>query len=149
MAGDHIDDLMKLFIFQLLTREEIEGVLSVFNEKIYPAETVIFSEGERGDTMYVVTAGAVKIFKVDNKQEKEIAVLGAGDFFGEVTLFDYAFRTASAKTLEGTSLLAVRRDTFNDFFLRNSTISSKMLFQMMAEMSRRVRKSITPSLVFF
>ena len=92
----------------------------------------------------LVKRGEVKIMRTELEHEKELALMHAGDFFGEVTLFDYALRTAAALTVQDTVLLEISRNNFNRLFKNNPRIVAKLLYQMMTEMSRRLRRRNNP-----
>ena len=139
-----MDDLKNLFLFELLTMEEIEAVSAAFKRQEYEAGAKIFLEGDKGNALYVIISGEVKIVKGEGGAETELIRLAGGDFFGEIALFEYVTRTASALAVELTSLLEISRDNFNDFFAKKPDISAKLLYQMMGEMARRLRRSSSP-----
>src|SRR5258708_23245077 len=62
----------------------------------HPAGTVLFREGDRGATMYVMRSGKVKIWKHISDTELTLAVLGPGEFFGEMALLEGLPRSAGA-----------------------------------------------------
>ena len=66
-----------------------------FRRRFAPGE-VIFREGEAGDVAYIVEEGRVEISSLVNGRKHVMAVLGAGDLFGEMALIDQNERTASA-----------------------------------------------------
>lgn len=139
-----LENLKELFLFQLLSKDEIKEIVDIFYEKVYAAGTKIFSENDKGDTMYIIKSGSVKITKQKDGEEQEIITLMPGDFFGEVALFDYVFRTATATAVEETAVLEVQREQFNKLFSQKPHTVAKILYQMMCEMSRRLRRTIPP-----
>lgn len=145
MDEETLELLKEFFLFQLLTKEELKEVSSIFYEKTYASGTKIFSENDKGSTMYIVKTGAVRIVKQEGEGEKEIITFMPGDFFGEIALFDYVFRTASAIADEETTVLEIQRDQFNKFFSEKPHLVAKILYQMMCEMARRVRRVISPT----
>jgi len=72
-----------------------------------PGDQVI-GEGERGDSLYIITHGLVKVYKKGHEDEP-IAELSAGDFFGEMALLGTQVRTANVKSVRPTTLLRLRR----------------------------------------
>lgn len=138
------NELRELFLFQLVTMEELKEVVAICREKMYAAGMKIFAEKDKGETICIIKTGSVKITKNEGGKEKELITLSQGDFFGEVALFDYVFRTASAITLEDTTIMEINRAEFNKFFSQKPQIAAKILYQMMTEMSRRLRKKDTP-----
>src|SRR5678815_5611805 len=77
-----------------------------------PAGAVIFRQGDAGDDMFVISHGRVSLSIGVAGHEREITVLGPGDFFGELSLLANLRRTATAVATADTTLLTVRRETF-------------------------------------
>jgi CRP-like cAMP-binding protein len=65
-------------------------------ERVYSKDTMIFAEGEPGEELYIIKKGAVKIVKVAHNNEVLLAVLKAGDIFGEMAVLEAEPRAASA-----------------------------------------------------
>ena len=140
---DEIDfnELKKLFLFQLFADTDIAQVLTYFTRREYMAGSMVFGEHDHGESMYVILAGAVKIARAAGET---IAELHEGDFFGEVALFDYALRTASATAMEDGVILEITRNEFNKLFSTSPALAARFLYQMMTEMSRRLRRKNSP-----
>jgi CRP-like cAMP-binding protein len=80
--------------------------------RAYAKDTMIFSEGENGQELYIIQKGAVKIVKIVQDREVLLAVLHAGDIFGEMALLESKPRAACAIAFEDTILTAVNRENF-------------------------------------
>jgi CRP-like cAMP-binding protein len=137
----NINELKKLFLFQLFSDTDLAQALTYFTRREYFAGSAVFNEHDRGESMYVILQGSVKIVKVSGET---IAELHEGDFFGEVALFDYALRTASAAAFEDSVILEITRNEFNKLFSTSPGLTAKFLYQMMTEMSRRLRRKNNP-----
>jgi len=74
--------------------------------------SLIFRQGDAGDQMFLIGDGRVRLFLEAEGYQKEFAVLGPGEFFGELSLLGDAPRTATAEALEDTILLPISRDVF-------------------------------------
>jgi CRP-like cAMP-binding protein len=83
----------------------------VFN-RVYPKDCMLFCEGESGEELYIIQKGAVKLAKIVNNNEVLLAVLKAGDIFGEMALLESKPRAASAVAYEDCQVLAVNRANF-------------------------------------
>jgi len=81
--------------------------------RVFPIESMIFCECQPGSELYIIQKGQVKITKMVDNNEVLLAVLKAGDMFGEMALLENKPRSASAIALEGSQLLAVNRQNFN------------------------------------
>jgi len=69
------------------------------------AGDIVIGESERGDALYIITHGVASVYKGD----KEVAILGDGDFFGEMALLGDQVRTATVKAKHPSTLLRLRR----------------------------------------
>src|SRR6185295_5451737 len=100
------------------------------DELSVPKGATIFRQGDPGDSMFVIERGRVHIVLPCEGQDASIAVLGAGDFFGELSLLSDAPRTATAEALEDTTLVVVRRDVFAMMMQDDLEIVFRMLHTM-------------------
>jgi len=78
----------------------------------YPAGHSLFKDGELGKEMFVVQSGKVKIHKTVRDVDKTLAVLGPGEFFGEMSILNNKPRSASATVEEPARLLVIDPKTF-------------------------------------
>ena len=80
--------------------------------RTYPKNTMIFSESEPGSELYIIQKGRVKISKIVNNNEVLLAVLKAGDIFGEMAILENKPRSASAIAYDDVVMLAVNKANF-------------------------------------
>src|SRR5262245_26267095 len=99
-----------------------------------PAGTTIFRQGDAGDDMFVISSGHVSLRVGVAGHEREMAVLGPGDFFGELSLLANLPRTATAVATADTTLLTVRRETFALMMQDELDV----VFRMMDALGRRL-----------
>lgn len=78
--------------------------------KNFPANEILFSQGEIGDTAYVIEKGRILIYLSKDTEDFPLNILGEGEIFGEMAILDNQVRSASAKTLEPCSLILVTKD---------------------------------------
>ncbi len=95
--------------------------------KEFPKSTVLFREGESGKEMYVLQTGRVVITKKVRDEQKTLAVLGPGEFFGEMALISNKPRNATATVAEAARLLVIDPKTFEGMIRGNSEISVRMI----------------------
>ncbi len=69
---------------------------------------IVIGEGEKGDSLYIITHGLVSVYK-DGHEDEPITELRDGDFFGEMALLDTQVRTANVKSIKPTTLLRLSR----------------------------------------
>jgi CRP/FNR family cyclic AMP-dependent transcriptional regulator len=97
-----------------------------FGKKI-PAGTVLFNEGDRGEEMYILQSGRVKISKRIRGVEKTLATLEKGEFFGEMAILNDKPRSASAETIEECEMLMIDRKTFDALIRGNAEIAVRFI----------------------
>lgn len=104
--------------------------------KVYANGETIVRQGDEGSCMYVIQQGKVEIVKKDSGRELRIAVLEAGDFFGEMAIFEHETRSATVKALGEASILTVDRKTL----MRRIQEDPTLAFNLLETMSGRIRR---------
>ena len=92
-----------------------------------PAGTILFHDGERGETMYVLQSGRVRVFKEVAGEQKTLALLGPGEFFGEMAILNDKPRTASAEVIEDARVLIINAQTFGSMVVQNAEIAVRLI----------------------
>ncbi|TFG63989.1 MAG: Crp/Fnr family transcriptional regulator [Spirochaetales bacterium] len=100
--------------------------------RTYPKNTMIFSEAQPGQELYIIQKGSVKITKIVNDSEVLLAVLKQGDIFGEMSLLENKPRSASAIAYDDATLLAVNKANFERMVASQPQIITR-LTQLLAE----------------
>jgi CRP/FNR family transcriptional regulator, cyclic AMP receptor protein len=103
--------------------------------KEFPKGTVLFREGEPGKEMYVLQSGKVAISKKVRDVEKVLALLGPGEFFGEMAIISNKPRNASAAVEEDARLLMIDPKTFEAMIRGNSEIAVRMIKKLAERLS--------------
>ena len=103
----------------------------------HPSGTVLFREGDRGQTMYVIRSGKVNISRRIADSEITLAVLGPGEFFGEMALLEGLPRSAGATVVEEALLIELEQGAFATLVRRNSEIAVRL----MRRLSSRLREA--------
>ena len=108
---------------------------------------VIFVEGEPGDRLYVIVEGKVTLgHGAGDGRETLLAVLGPGEMFGELSLFDPGRRTATATALTDAVVLGLGRDSLRPWLTGRPEVAEKLL-QALAQRLRRTEDAMA-DLVF-
>jgi CRP-like cAMP-binding protein len=92
----------------------------------YPAGTTMFHQGEDGDWVYVIQSGLVEIRREFKGQDCLLAVLGGGDFFGEMAVINERPRSATAIIRADAQLLAIERGFFLELFHKDAEIAGRI-----------------------
>ncbi len=116
--ADLQDILSTIPIFSFLGRNELAAVQELFVESTHQKGDVICHLGDEGDTFHVVLDGELEVL-VGEKEDKVIAVLKRGDFFGEMALLQGGKRTATVSCARRVRLMTLDRTSFNSLFLKN------------------------------
>ncbi len=93
----------------------------------YPAGQVLFRDGDEGDVMYVIQSGRVRIYTEVRDREKQLGILGPGDFFGEMAILNKKPRTATAAIFEDAKLLVIDPQTFGAMIVSNTEIAVRLI----------------------
>ncbi|MCZ7685156.1 MAG: cyclic nucleotide-binding domain-containing protein [Sandaracinaceae bacterium] len=88
---------------------------------------VLFREGEAGDTMYVIQSGSVRISKSVKGEDKTLAILGPGEFFGEMAILNAKPRNATAVVEDPAKVLVLGARTFEQMLVSNAEIAVRMI----------------------
>src|SRR5512146_32375 len=115
MSVDQIGQLLRVEMFSSLKEHALQRLAPITHEEAYPAGTYIFRHGDVGDKLYLILDGRVRIARhIQGVGEEALAVLGAGQVFGEMALLDEAPRSADAKAHDRCRLLVITKDAFDD-----------------------------------
>lgn len=104
--------------------------------RLYRENEVIFKQGDVGNTMYIVQVGEVEIIQRKGSNEFCLAALREGDFFGEMAIFGYPIRQATARaTGDGASVISLEKKTF----LKRLHYDASLAFNMLKSMADRIQ----------
>lgn len=128
--------LRKVPFFAALSAEEVRELSGRLVPRRFGSGQVIFHLGDPGGLLYIILSGKVKIARTTaDGQEALLAILGAGDFFGELALLDDAPRSATAEAIEPAETLTLHRDEFVRFMANNPEFA----YHVMHTLARRIR----------
>jgi CRP/FNR family transcriptional regulator, cyclic AMP receptor protein len=138
VALSPLEVLKRVPLFESLPETELAHFAELTREKTYPKGSVILFENDRGDSLYLVASGQVKVVLIgEDGREVILSVLGSGTFFGEMALIDDAPRSAHVIAMEDSTLLVLRREDFQAR-LRSSP---EVAISLLRELSRRLRRA--------
>ncbi len=114
--------LKKIPLLQGLTEQQHMSIVDHIKMEYFPVAYMIFEKGAQGNALYLIKSGQVKI--VD--EGKELAVLGEGDFFGEISLLESAARMANAITLSDCEIFVLQSEDFQLLLEKEPEIALKV-----------------------
>ncbi len=98
----------------------------------------LFAEGDQGDRLYVIVEGKIKLGRTSGDgRENLLAILGPGEMFGELSLFDPGPRTATATSVGDSRLIGLGHDDLEPWLLRHPEVAQKLLNAL----ARRLRRT--------
>ncbi len=137
-----IELLRKIHLFETLTAEELEKIAKVCIRENHAKDTIIFFEGDPGNRCYVIVKGDVRISKfIPNIGEEALAVLKAGDYFGEMALIDNFPRSAHAIANTEIEVLAVSKTDLDKILITDHDLGYKLLWAFTKTLSKRLRET--------
>ena len=136
------EDKVDLFRERGLSAAEMKLLATFSSEERFREGSMMFREGDRGDKLYIVLDGRVRISKfIPGVGEEALTVLDRGDFFGEMALIDDKPRSADAKAHEGdATVLSIDRATLNEILSMDPHASLQFLNLLCRMISRRLRE---------
>jgi serine/threonine protein phosphatase PrpC len=136
-AMNNIALMRKVFLFRDLPLREILLILSkVWTFSVVEGDEVLH-EGDYSDVMYVILDGNFKV----RQKDVEIAVLGVGDHFGEMSLLHESPRSASVLCSKSGELLALERRVFERLIKKNTHLGVRLLAKISAQLCRRLERA--------
>jgi len=124
--------------FPGISQLEIDELVLRSQVKTYPEKTVLCREGKLETRFYILLDGQVDVTKtINNTEERQLKVLEAGDFFGEMAIIHNAPRGATVTASGPVTVLEIEKENFDRVIQRSSTISVAMV----REISRRLREN--------
>jgi CRP/FNR family cyclic AMP-dependent transcriptional regulator len=139
-GGELVDDdiVRRAPLFTALDDEAAASLRSTMTEVRLGRSEVLFAEGDRGDRLYVILEGKIKLGRTSGDgRENLLAILGPGEMFGELSLFDPGPRTATATSVGESRLIGLGHDDLQPFLLRNPEVAQTLLHAL----ARRLRRT--------
>jgi uncharacterized membrane protein len=131
------DLLGNIALFESLTDEDLGSLSKRLTTQDYPAGGVIFNQGDEGSSLFIIEQGAVEISYGEGKAKVCLSTLFPGQYFGELSLFDGAPRSATATAIKDSHLIRLDRTDMVDFVDKNPAAALRII----AEMSERMRQT--------
>jgi CRP-like cAMP-binding protein len=134
-AMESLFHLRGIPLFAGLDAEQLLVVADIATQARFSAGETIFEEGSAGEHLYLITEGTVEVVAAG----EQVAVLAAGECFGEMAVLDHTVRSATVRALADTTALAIAREDFGELLDLHPALARSV----MTVLSRRVRASLT------
>ena len=148
--SDEAQHLSQIPMFKQLDFQELENLAKSVDQVTYKAGEDVFHGHDRGDALYVVESGSIRVWVRDEDvQDITLSELKPGDFFGELSVFDGGERSANATAIVDTVLHRLSRQDFQDFLVKYPEAAVDVIREIGARMrqtnalvSKRVTRNI-------
>ena len=122
--SDKAESLSRVTFFKRLEPDELEHLATRVEQVTFAANETIFNENDKGDALYVIDSGSVRIWVIDEDAEPvTLSELNDGEFFGELAVLDRGQRSTNATAIVDTSLHRLSSDDFQQFLLQHPEAS--------------------------
>ena len=129
--------LANIPLFESLIPTDLDALSRRLEQAEYGDGDVIFRQGDQGSSLFIIEDGAVEISYGEGRGRITLATLFAGQYFGELSLFDGSPRSATATAARGSRLMRLDREDLVDFINRNPAAALRII----SEMSERLRQT--------
>lgn len=137
-------------LFSDLSPAQLDSIGAHMTMRTVEKGEMIIRQGEVADTIFIIIAGRVKVYmsdEPDTPREVIVSTLGAGDFFGELSLFDQEPRAANVAALERTHVQTLSHETFQRVIEESPDIARKVMATMAARLRHADRQIGTLALM--
>src|SRR5436190_8899305 len=136
--SEEAQSLSRVPLFKRLEAHELEHLAEEVDQVNYKAGETIFNEHDRGDALYILEEGAVRIWVYDEDvKDVTLAQLKPGDFFGELAVLDRGERSSSATAITDIHLHRLSSDDFQKFLIDHPDAS----IDVICEIAQRMRQT--------
>jgi len=134
-------EISRMTLFRGFDEQSIELLDLFFKDNAYPVDTMIVQQGVLQKRFFMLVAGEVEVQREIDGQILKIAEIQAGQFFGEINLFDPGVATASVISLTPIKTLEISNDDFRTFITRRPDVAADFTFQLAQTIARRFRNN--------
>lgn len=137
----NLDSLKQKCLFKGLSDEDLKKVASVLREKFYPKGTIIWEEDSVEQGLQIIEHGKVRVTKRTKEgQRQTLAQLGAGKFFGELSLLDGRNHSAEMEAVDDTKVLVISRADMAIFLEEDPHIAFSIVREIAIDISKLLRQ---------
>ena len=133
--SNEAEGLSRVSLFKRLEPNELEQLAEAVDQVEFTADETIFNEQDKGDALYVVDSGSVRIWVLDEDVKPvTLAELKPGEFFGELAVLDRGARSTNATAITDTKLHRLSSDDFQKFLLDHPDAAIDVICEISARM---------------
>jgi CRP-like cAMP-binding protein len=134
-------EISRMTLFRGFDASFIKLLDLFFQENNYAPDTHLVNSGSLQNTFYLIFAGEVEVYHMVDGNKAVLSTLSAGQFFGEMNLFDPGLATASIVTLTPVRTLEISNDKFSYFIQHKPELAADFTFQLAETIVKRFRNT--------
>jgi CRP-like cAMP-binding protein len=139
MVNDNF--LRDVALFSNLEDKQLTLIKGLLREANYSPGTHIIDEGTIAESVFIIVSGKVRIHLSFGREQIELAKLGPGEFFGEMSLIDDHAAVATVEAEEPTSVVTLTRADFKALVSSRTEISEKLWESLARNLNAKIRKT--------
>ncbi|MFW6268485.1 MAG: Crp/Fnr family transcriptional regulator [Bacillota bacterium] len=138
---NNLSYLKDFVLFSKMSKKQLQEIYKLLRHKSYPKGFTLFTQGEKGEKVYFLRKGRVKVIRsTPSGNEQILEIIKAGEVFGEVVLFGIDNYPATTRTMEEIETDILMRSDFKSYFHNNPQIGWGLLKVMASKLSKAQKK---------
>ncbi len=121
-------------LFANLDVDDLFYLAQITEEQTFPSNTMIFKEGDMGDSLFLLLSGEVDIPRITEQEAHLLTTLGPKDFFGEMAILSEEPRSASVRTRSQVTALVIEKEEFKEILNRRPEIAQEIIRVLIARL---------------
>ena len=135
-------ELADIELFSDFDSDLLEAVAAITRSATVQKGTRIFSAGDRDLELFFVRRGRVHILiPLEGGKRHQVAMLGRGEFFGEMAFLDRGARSADAEAVMPTDLFVISRDAFDSLGAKSRAVQAALFEHLALILAQRLRRT--------
>ncbi|MCO5050696.1 MAG: cyclic nucleotide-binding domain-containing protein [Verrucomicrobiae bacterium] len=139
-AGVNADALLRIKVFSGLNEDQLQAFIRYMEMVVLEPAALAVREGQRGDAMFLILEGEVRVRWLRHGKESIVTTLRTGDFFGEISLLDEGPRSADVIANEHTTLLKISKAAFTKLRSEAPSLAEPFLHSLSQILVGRLRQ---------
>jgi CRP/FNR family transcriptional regulator, cyclic AMP receptor protein len=128
---DNLKILKLIPLFAPFSDEELSVVQDIITERKFRKNSIILSEDESNDYMYIVFSGRLKVIQISDEGKEQILVIRKkGDYFGEMAILDGKTQPATVVAMEDSTIGLISRNNFESILLKNDKVLNQIIYML-------------------
>jgi CRP-like cAMP-binding protein len=136
------DFIRRVPLFNSLNQRQAEKLLQIIHIREYSEGEIVFREGDPGVGMYIIRSGEIELHRERSGSSGRFAVLGPGDFFGDIALLNESPRSASAVCSRKTTLYGLFRHDLISLLESDPRLGLKIIYPLAKITAERLRLTL-------